>query len=180
MIDYEALAARLREIRTSRRWTLERAAAAASLAPSTLSRIETNQRIPSLEHLVALGSAYGAPLTELLPPTIGDPRIRSKTKRIKGMSVRLLSPPTSPLSVFEITLTKHAKRSEPQVHAGREWIYVISGVLSLTLGSNEITVRGGEAAEFDTGLPHAINADSQTATVIAIYSDEGRHIHLRT
>lgn len=179
MIDYEALAARLRELRTSRRWTLERAAALAGLTPSALSRIETNRRVPSLEHLVALGAAYGVTLTDLLPPAMSDPRIRSKTKRIEGMAVRALSPPSSPLSVVEITLNKRTKRKQTQVHTGREWFYVISGTLALTLGQSEVIMREGEAAEFDTRVPHAMSAESESVTLIAIFSEEGRRIHLR-
>ena len=179
VVDYQVLAARLRDLRTSRRWTLERAAAAACLTPSTLSRIETHRRIPSLEHLVALGQAYGIALGDLLPPALSDPRIRSKTRRVKGIAFRTLSPPTSPLLVVEITLAKRARRRERQVHPGREWIYVVSGVLSLTLGERIITMREGEAAEFDTRLPHALDAESESATLIAVYGEEGRRIHLR-
>ena len=179
MVDYQALAARLRDLRTSRRWTLERAAAAAGLTPSTLSRIETYRRVPSLEHLIALGQAYGITLGDLLPPTLSDPRIRSKTQRANGMVFRTLSPPTSPLLVVEITIAKRARRRAQQVHPGREWIYVVSGVLSLSLGGRIITMREGEAAEFDTRLPHSLDAESQAATLIAIYGEEGRRIHLR-
>lgn len=179
MIDYQALAARLRELRVARGWTLERAATSVGLAPSTLSRIETNRRIPSLEHLVALGVAYNVPLDDLLPPALSDPRVRSKAKRVNGMVIRTLSPATSPLSVVEITITKRKTPREPQAHSGREWIYVVSGVLSLTLGGSTIAMRPGEAAEFDTRLLHALDAESDSVTVIAIYGEEGRRIHLR-
>lgn len=179
VIDYGALAARLRELRTNRRWSLERAAGAAGLTSSTLSRIETNRRLPSLEHLAALSATYGVALTDLLPPTISDPRIRAKTQRVHGMAVRILSPPNATLLVAELTLQKRSRRSETQVHPGREWIYVVSGVLSLTLGESDIVLRAGEAVEFDTRLPHAMSAESNSATAIAIYSEEGRRIHLR-
>ena len=95
------------------------------------------------------------------------------------MSSRTLSPPSSLLAVVEITVTKRATRREPQVHPGREWIYVVSGVLSLTLGGRIITMREGEAAEFDTRLPHALDAESESVTLIAIFGEEGRRIHLR-
>jgi mannose-6-phosphate isomerase-like protein (cupin superfamily) len=34
--------------------------------------------------------------------------------------------------------------------------YVINGTLRLVLGEKEFTLKGGEAAEFDTRVPHAI------------------------
>ena len=179
VIDYQALAARLRELRVTRRWTLERTASSAGLAPSTLSRFESNRRIPSLEHLVALGTAYNVPLADLLPPALSDPRIRTKANRVNGMVFRTLSPATSPLCVVEIAITKRRTLREPQTHAGREWIYVVSGVLSLRLGDSTMTMRAGEAAEFDTRLPHALDAESESVALIAIFSEEGRRVHLR-
>ena len=56
---------------------------------------------------------------------------------------------------------------------------MVSGVLELTLADQTITMREGEAAEFDTRLPHAMDAESQSVTLIAIYGEEGRRIHLR-
>ena len=36
------------------------------------------------------------------------------------------------------------------------------------------------AAEFDTRLPHALDAESASVTLIAIFSEDGQHIHLST
>lgn len=180
MVDYQAVSARLRELRAARKWTLERAASAAKLSPSTLSRIETGVRAPSLEHLVALGEAYGVTLNDVLPPGLSDPRVRANVRRIDGMVVRLLSPRTSSLSVVEITIARRRVRRKPQTHSGREWIYVVSGELELTLADRTMTMREGEAAEFDTRLPHAMDAASPSVTLIGIYGEEGRRIHLRT
>lgn len=179
MVDYGALAARLRELRKARRWTLNRASHAAALTASTLSRIETNRRVPSIEHLVALSGAYGVSLSDLLPPSVSDPRVRSATRRVDGMVVRMLSTPGSATTVLEITLYRRARRRKPQTHAGREWLYVVSGVLALRLGETDMVLREGEAAEFDTRLPHALDAESDSLTLIAIFSEEGQHIHLR-
>ena len=179
MVDYGKLGARLRDVRRKRRWTLERAASLSKLSASTISRIETNQRTPSLEHLVALCSAYGVALADLLPSEMGDPRVRSKSRRTGGMTIRELSPPESMAAVVEITLKKRSGPGDPQTHAGHEWVYVVSGILALTLGSQEILMREGEAAEFDTRSPHALRAESDYVTLIAIFSEEGRRIHLR-
>jgi len=70
-------------------------------------------------------------------------------------------------------------RRKLQSHSGREWIYLVSGVLELTLDHEIITMREGEAAEFDTRLPHAMDAESASVTLIAIYGEEGRRVHFR-
>ncbi|HZO93125.1 MAG TPA: cupin domain-containing protein [Candidatus Baltobacteraceae bacterium] len=179
MVHYKALSARLRELRSSRRRTLERAASAAGLSASTLSRIETNARTPLLEHLVALGEVCGVALADLLPPRLSDPRVRARTRHVDGMALRLLSPTTSSRAVVEITIAKRRMRRKLQSHSGREWIYLVSGVLELTLDHEIITMREGEAAEFDTRLPHAMDAESASVTLIAIYGEEGRRVHFR-
>jgi uncharacterized cupin superfamily protein len=46
---------------------------------------------------------------------------------------------------------------EQRVHEGYEWLYVISGQLRLVLGDKDFTLTAGEAAEFDTRIPHAVS-----------------------
>jgi hypothetical protein len=46
-------------------------------------------------------------------------------------------------------------------------------------GDNATTIREREAAEFDTQLPYALDAESESVMLIAIYGEEGRRIHLR-
>ena len=49
------------------------------ISNSTLSRLETGQRRPTLELLLPLAQAYRVPLEELVgAPEVGDPRIRLK------------------------------------------------------------------------------------------------------
>ncbi len=57
----------------------DRVAAATGISKSTLSRLETGQRRPSLELLLPLAQAYRVPLDDLVgAPEVGDPRIRLK------------------------------------------------------------------------------------------------------
>ena len=44
---------------------------------------------------------------------------------------------------------------EQQSHEGYEWMYVLSGRLRLLLGDHDVALKAGEAAEFDTHVPHA-------------------------
>jgi hypothetical protein len=50
----------------------------------------------------------------------------------------------------------------------------------LFLADRELVLEPGEAAEFDTRLPHALMAaDDAPAEVISIFSADGARIHLR-
>src|ERR687884_1804783 len=94
-VDTTAIAAaldqvgpRLKRLRTQRGVTLTGLAAMTGISKSTLSRLETGQRRPSLELLLPLAQAYHVPLDDLVgAPEVGDPRIRLKPRRANGRTV---------------------------------------------------------------------------------------------
>ena len=66
---------RLKRLRTQRNLTLDRVSDTTGISKSTLSRLETGQRRPTLELLLALSQAYRVPLDDLVAaPEDGDPR----------------------------------------------------------------------------------------------------------
>ena len=67
---------RLKQLRAQRGLTLTSLAASTGISKSTLSRLETGQRRPTLELLLALSQVYRVPLDDLVGvPAVGDPRI---------------------------------------------------------------------------------------------------------
>src|SRR5881392_3208220 len=84
----DQVAPRLRRLRTQRRLSLIDVASSTGISKSTLSRLETGQRRPTLELLLALSHAYRVPLDALVgAPEEGDPRLRLKPGRVKGRTV---------------------------------------------------------------------------------------------
>ena len=78
---------RLKGLRAERGLTLSALAEATGISTSTLSRLESGQRRPSLELLLPIAQAYQVPLEELVgAPEVGDPRIRLSPRR-HGMTV---------------------------------------------------------------------------------------------
>ena len=83
---------RLKRLRTHRGVTLTDLAAKTGISKSTLSRLETGQRKPSLELLLPIAQVASVPLDELVGATeIGDPRIRPKARKRNGRIVIPLS-----------------------------------------------------------------------------------------
>ena len=81
----DAVGPRLKRLRTQRGVTLADLSATTGVSTSTLSRLETGQRRPSLEVLLPLAQAYRVPLDELVgAPEVGDPRVRPKPRRVNG------------------------------------------------------------------------------------------------
>src|SRR3954468_20515345 len=81
----EAVGSRLRALRVQRGATLATLAQSTGISVSTLSRLESGQRKPSLELLLPLAKAYQVPLDELVDaPETGDPRVRAKPIKRHG------------------------------------------------------------------------------------------------
>ncbi len=70
---------RLKRLRTDRQMSLTAVATSTGISKSTLSRLETGQRRPTLELLLALSHTYQVPLDDLVAaPEEGDPRLHLK------------------------------------------------------------------------------------------------------
>jgi transcriptional regulator with XRE-family HTH domain len=170
---------RLRRVREQRALTLTEAATRTGISKSTLSRLENGQRRPSLELLLPLAQAYRVPLDELVgAPEVGDPRIRLKPQRINGRTVLPLTRPGG-IQAWKIVIPTTQSRPEPRAHDGFEWLYVLSGQMRLVLGRQDLVLGLGEAAEFDTQVPHWFGSTGQEpAEVLSIFARPGERMHL--
>src|SRR5438876_6545117 len=79
---------RLKRARTQRGVTLTKLAAETGISKSTLSRLETGQRKPSLELLLQIAEAHEVSLDKLVgAPEVRDPRILPKPQARNGRMV---------------------------------------------------------------------------------------------
>ncbi len=178
-----AVGPRLRALRQQRGATLADLSAVTGISVSTLSRLESGQRRPTLELLLPLARAHAIPLDELVdaPPT-GDPRLRLRPVQRNGMTVIPLSRRPGGVQAWKIVFPAGwpGTTPEPQVHEGYEWLYVLAGELRLQLGQQTLTLRPGEVAEFDTHLPHAFwNPSAQPTELLSLFGPQGERLHVR-
>jgi transcriptional regulator with XRE-family HTH domain len=135
---------RLKRVRTHRRMTLTGVAETTGISKSTLSRLETGQRRPTLELLLALSHTYRVPLDDLVgAPEVGDPRIRLKHGHVKGRTVIPLTRQPDGMQAWKIVIPASKVEPEPRAHDGSEWIYVLSGHLRLILGDRDWVLGPG-------------------------------------
>ncbi len=171
---------RLRAARQAQGWTLEDLAGRAGLSLSTLSRLESGKRQASLELLLPLTRQLGIRIDDLLPAESPDPRVRRAVERREGMIIAPLTLEHSPVQAIKIVYSARKTAPEPRVHDGYEWLYVLSGQVRLALDGTEHVIEPGEAAEFDTRLPHSISATAAgPAEVLSIFSAAGERFHTR-
>jgi transcriptional regulator with XRE-family HTH domain len=171
---------RLRRLRERRAITLTELAGRTGISKSTLSRLETGERRPSLELLLPLSEVFHLPLDELVgAPRVGDPRVRMQPKTRNGRLVYPLSSKPGGMAVWKVVIPPERER-RLRVHAGHEWLYVLSGRMRLILGENDLILEPGEVAEFDTSLPHWFGpAGEEPVEILSVHGSHGERPQLR-
>ncbi|GAB3722642.1 helix-turn-helix domain-containing protein [Nocardiopsis oceani] len=178
-----AVGPRLRALRGQRGTTLADLSTATGISVSTLSRLESGARKPTLELLLPLAKAHGVTLDELVdaPPT-GDPRIHMRPVTRHGMTMVPLTRRAGGIQAFKLVIPaeSHRKEPDPQTHEGYEWLYVLNGRLRCVLGTHDLVLVPGEAAEIDTRLPHWFGAaDHEAVEFLSLFGRQGERAHLR-
>jgi transcriptional regulator with XRE-family HTH domain len=174
---------RLRALRQKRDLTLTQVAETTGISVSTLSRLESGARKPTLELLLPLAEAYQVSLDELVDaPETGDPRVRQRPIERNGHTYVPLTRRPGGVQAFKQIIPPSAPDHdlEQKTHEGYEWIYVLSGRIRLLLGEHDLVLGPGEAAEFDTRLPHLIlNPGDVPAEIINLFGPQGERVHVR-
>jgi transcriptional regulator with XRE-family HTH domain len=180
----DGVGGRLRALRRARGLTLAGLATATGVSESTLSRLESGQRRPTLELLLPLARIHDVPLDDLVgAPRTGDPRVHLKPVSRHGMTFVPLSRQPGGVHAFKMIIPSRPEPLEPapQTHEGFEWLYVLSGRLRLVVGERDLTLPPGEAAEFDTSLPHWLgSADGGAVELLILFGLQGVRAHVRT
>ena len=173
---------RLKRLRTQRRITLTGLADVTGISKSTLSRLENGQRRATLELLLALSRVYRVPLDDLVgAPDVGDPRVRLRPGRVKGRTVIPLTRQPDGMQAWKIVIPTSKVIPEPRAHDGYEWIYVLSGHVRLVVGDRDWVLGPGEAAEFDTRVPHWFGSTgAEIAEILSIFGRPGERMNVRT
>ena len=179
----EGVGVRLRALRQQRDATLAELSAATGISVSTLSRLESGQRRPTLELLLPLARVHQVPLDELVgAPSAADPRLHPKPIERGGMTMWPLTRRPGGLQAYKQVLPPRwgGEPGEQQSHEGYEWLYVLSGRLRLLLGEHDLVLLPGEVVEFDTHVPHWFgNTGDVPAEVLVLFGPQGERMHVR-
>ncbi|MGX9888221.1 helix-turn-helix domain-containing protein [Streptomyces sp. NPDC002276] len=172
---------RLRRIRKERGATLAGLSETTGISVSTLSRLESGLRKPSLELLLPIARAHQVPLDELVgTPTVRDPRVRSEPIQRHGRTYWPLTRQPGGLQAFKVLVPQRQEEPDLRTHEGYEWLYVMSGRLRLVLAEHDVVLATGEAVEFDTRVPHWFGSTGEgPAEFLSLFGPQGERMHVR-
>jgi transcriptional regulator with XRE-family HTH domain len=158
--------ARLRELRLKRGWTLQELACRSSLSKAFLSRLESGGRQASIAAALTLSRIFDVSLASLFEPPLAKEScviVRGADavkKNINGLKYVSLSHAGRffNLQPIKVIVPVSRRGNEHYHHDGEEWIYVLSGALTLSLAGKTYDLTPGDAAHFDSRLPHRLIA----------------------
>jgi transcriptional regulator with XRE-family HTH domain len=165
-LQLDSFGARLKELRLERGWTLQELADQSGLSKTFLSRLESGNRQASIAAVLTLARVFGVSLASMfetdlaVEPCVIVRATEAVFKSSNGLTYTALSNAQRFFNVQPIRLTVSPKRKgqEHFYHEGEEWIYVLSGRLTLSLAGKTYDLGPGDAAHFDSKLPHRLIA----------------------
>lgn len=170
---------RLRELRLQRGWTLQELASRSGLSKTFLSRLESGDRQASIAAVLTLSRVLSVSLaflfeSELMTePCVIVRGAEAVEKSANGLYYTPLSNTArfSNLQPMRVRVPVSRRGKERYYHDGEEWLYVLSGSITLSLAGRTYDLECGDAAHFDSRLPHRLFArGSHDAEVLLVAS----------
>jgi transcriptional regulator with XRE-family HTH domain len=158
--------ARLRQLRMQRGLTLKELAVQSRLSKAFLSRLESGDRQASISAALTLSKIFQVSLASLFELPGEEPLctiIRSSDtveRTVNGLKYAPLCDTGRLMNVRPIRVKVPASRAgtEHYHHDGEEWIYVLHGKLTLSFVGKTYDLEEGDAAHFESRLPHRLIA----------------------
>lgn len=181
-----AMGPRLRAAREHRGSTLTGVSCATGISPSTLSRMETGRRKPTLEVVLQLAKEYGVSLDELAGTApAAEPRTSALQRFGDGKAVLPLTRYVGGLHAHKHVLPavqEPPARPRQVSHDGWEWLCVLYGRLWLALGDQDLVLSAGDVVEFNTRDPHGVaNAGpGDPVEYLIMFGPQGERLRPRT
>ena len=151
-----------------------------------MAKIEANDTIPSLGHLIKVARALGVRLGTFLDDMDQLGPVVSKKLAIKeGMSFSSKNATTHlNLDFFPLASDKSGRHMEPFIidinpeittdfvqssHEGEEFIYVLSGNIEINYGKSVYQLSEGDSIYYDSVVDHHVHtADDSPAKILAV------------
>jgi transcriptional regulator with XRE-family HTH domain len=158
--------ARLKQLRARRGWTLQELAARSGLSRAFLSRLESGNRHASIAAALTLSRIFDVSLASLFESPVNETpcvivrAAEASERSANGLKYVPLSQAGQlfNLQPLRVRVSPLRRGNEHYHHDGEEWIYVLSGSLTLSLAGKKYDLEPGDAAHFDSRLPHRLIA----------------------
>ena len=180
------LGARIKQVRTFKRISLEDLSQKANLSVESLEKIEDGEITPSLSLLILISRALGVRLgtflddDEQMGPVVTKADKQNKGVRLSKQGVIA----RKNLSFYPLATNKTGRYMDPFIididpsveenpllsaHEGEEFIYVLRGRLEIKYGNDIFLLNEGDSIYFDSIVEHHLyTPDNEPAKILAV------------
>lgn len=161
----------LRRVRLQRGESLATVAKAVDVSVGFLSNLERSQSGASVGIMRRLAQYYCLNILDFFGDgNGGSPLIRPHERRVlsggAGVQMELLASGKLTMEPHLFRVAPGASSGEGYFHEGEEFLFIISGHLSLFLDNKEYRLRAGDSFYFDSKIPHSWHNPGRSETRI--------------
>ena len=165
---------KIKDLRTQKGLTQEELADRCELSKGFISQLERDLTSPSITTLVDILQCLGTDLKEFFNDSEDTQVAFKETDYFEKIDEELLNKiewiiPNAQKNMMEpirLTLTPGGSTYPDNPHEGEEFVYVLSGSITLVLGKKSIKVKKGESFYFTAKTTHYLKADGKTGAVV--------------
>lgn len=168
---------KIKKSRTSKKKSLEFLANETGLSTDYLKEIEGGEQIPSVGTLLQIAKALQIDSGFLLKDQEEnlEKRINAYSKRTDNYAYTSLTPgaENKHLKAFKVSIDpKRKHEGVGYCHEGEEFVYVLKGQVSVTVGDHENVLSANDSLQFNSGIKHLMTniSDEQAELIVVIYS----------
>ena len=172
---------KVRALRKAKKLGLVQLGSHTGLSPGMLSKIERGQLVPTLPTLMRIALVFGVGLEHFfVEPERPVAAIVRKADRLRLPDRAGSAMPAYYFESLDFPVTERrmeayfaeftgaAEGSEPHAHAGVEFVFVLSGRLAIRLDDRSEVLDEGDAAYFDSAVPHSYRRDGDRRTTAVV------------
>ncbi len=163
------IAMRILDLREISDYTVERMAAALEVPVEEYKKIESGELDIPISFLVKVGEVFHVDMTELLTGEAPRLSVLSVTRAGKGQDIvrhgqyvyKNLAYNFQHRKIEPLYVTVPPETNEelvPNSHEGQEFDYILSGVMRIVIGKNDLLLNPGDSVYYDSRNPHAMQA----------------------
>ncbi|MGC1653167.1 MAG: cupin domain-containing protein, partial [Candidatus Sulfotelmatobacter sp.] len=155
-----AVGSHLRQLRSKQRLSLAQVAQAVGISVGFLSALERSQMSGSVGTLRKLARFYKTNILDFFDATgassrLVQPEQRKVLEAGPGVRMELLAwGNTAVMEPHLFRVAPEAGSGESYTHEGEEFLYVLRGVLAITLEKKEYRLKKGDSFYFESATPH--------------------------
>jgi len=170
---------KIKQLRIKNGLTQEELAGRCELSKGFISQLERNLTSPSIATLMNILESLGTDLKDFFNETVNEKVVFKKDDvfvkedKDSGFEIRWLvsNAQKNMMEPILITLSPSGSSDMDNPHEGEEFGYVVSGAITVNLGSQKFRAKRGESFYFKPSAPHNIvNAGKGEAVVLWVSS----------